>query len=61
MSLLEKPVTGSENLNLTVKGPDTGGSVPLIISTVSGVTVIPSPDSDQSLVPSSLVARTCTS
>ena len=61
MSLALKPVTGSEKLNRTLKGPETGGSVPLAITTVSGATVIPSPDSDQPLVPSSLVARTCTS
>ena len=58
MAAWVKPLTGSEKLNLTVNGPSTGGSVPPIISTVSGVTVIPSPGSDQSLVPSSLVART---
>ena len=40
---LLKPVTGSEKLNRTVNSPDTGGSVPLAITTVSGVTVIPSP------------------
>ena len=60
MSLPLKPVTGSEKLNRTVKGPDTGGSAPLVISTVSGVTVIPEPESDQAPVPSALVARTCT-
>ena len=43
MSLALKPVTGSEKLNRTLKGPDTGGSVPLAITTVSGATVIPSP------------------
>ena len=61
MSLALKPVTGSEKLNRTVNGPDTGGSVPVAITTVSGVTVLPSPEADQSLVPSSLAARTCTS
>ena len=52
MSLPLKPVTGSEKLNRTVNGPDTGGSVPCSPSrAVSGVTVLPSPDSDQSLGP----------
>ena len=61
MSLPPKPITGSEKLNRIVKGPDTGGSVLLAIPTVSGVTVIPSPEGDQPLVPSSFLARTCTS
>ena len=61
MWLLLKPVTGSEKLNRTLNAPDTGGSAPLAITTVSGVTVIPSPEADQPLFPSSLVARTCTS
>ena len=61
MSPALKPVTSSEKLKRTANGPDTGGSVPLVIPTVSGVSVIPSPEADQPLVPSSLVARTCTS
>ena len=60
ISLLLKPLTGSEKLNRTVKGPDTGGSCMAIISSVSSGMVIPSPDTDQPPVPSSLVARTCT-